>query len=138
MNKENIAVWGTFDLLHEGHRQFLKKAAKLGKLHVILIPDEQVLKNKGYLPDNDTEIRKKNLEKLPFVECVYIDCIEMGLESVNYIKPHYFCLGYDQERVWEDILEKFLSKQGYFPKFIRLGRYANGIHSKHLRRGRLV
>jgi len=43
--------WGTFDLLHRGHIEFLKDAKSRGDyLVVVVISDETVFKNKGYYP----------------------------------------------------------------------------------------
>lgn len=138
--RKKVAVWGTFDLLHDGHIIFLKNAALLGDLYVIIIPDEQVEENKGYLPDNDEETRKKNIEMFSSVKIkeVHIDCIKYGLESIIKIKPDYFCLGYDQDHLWEEILKKELEKKNIYVEFRRLDRYADGIHSRFLRKGRKV
>ena len=135
-NIKRVAVWGTFDLLHAGHIEFLERASQFGDLYVIVIPDEQALRNKGYLPDNDTETRKNNLERLPFVKQVFIDCIEMGLDCLSEIHPDFFVLGYDQDNFWENILKNEFAKKNLSVNFSRLERFANGIHSKFLRKGR--
>jgi len=135
-SKKNVLVWGTFDLLHEGHIKFLQEAAKLGNLYVITVSDKIVFENKGYFPDNETKIRKKNLENLPFVQGVFVDSISEGLHSINTIKPDIFCTGYDQNTLWEDILKSFFEKNHMNVQLHQLNQYADGVHSKHLRKGR--
>ncbi|MFA5188722.1 MAG: adenylyltransferase/cytidyltransferase family protein [Patescibacteria group bacterium] len=103
----NIATWGTFDNLHEGHLEFLNAAKLLGnKLFVIIVPDEAVMENKGHLPLQDENLRKSNLEKLGFIDKVFIDSFDKQLESLKQINPDIFCLGHDQDTVWEARLKK--------------------------------
>ena|ERR1051326_3774315 len=129
---KNVLVWGTFDLLHNGHKLFLKKASLFGNLFVIIIPDNIVFQNKIRLPIEDAAIRKLKVERLNYVKQAFIDCIEEGLLCIDSIKPNILCFGYDQDKVWEDILLKELDRKGYKVLVKRLDKYANGIHTKNL------
>ena len=83
-----VATWGTFDLLHEGHHNLLRRAKDLGDfLAVIIIPDQEVHENKGRYPINNQEERAQNVRDFPFVDEVYIDSLTSGLESVIALKP---------------------------------------------------
>ena len=44
---KKIFVLGVWDLIHKGHRSFLKKAFKLGELTVGIVEDYAVAKEKG-------------------------------------------------------------------------------------------
>ena len=126
-------VWGTFDNLHDGHREFLEQASRLGILYVIVVPDDAVLENKGHTPLFSAEERAAQLRMLPFVAGVQIDSWSGGLESLRILQPNYFCAGYDQSKDWEMQLIQFCKSTGLHISYIRLGEYAGGIHSSHLR-----
>jgi len=67
----NVITYGTFDVLHRGHINLLKRAKNLGnKLYVGLSTDEfNIVKNKkSVLPFED---RKCVLESLIFVDFVF-------------------------------------------------------------------
>ncbi|MCL4208346.1 adenylyltransferase/cytidyltransferase family protein [Patescibacteria group bacterium] len=74
MDKKTVLVTGVFDLLHEEHLNFLKKAKKLGNRLVIGIEsDKRVKEIKGISrPVLSEQIRKKNLEKLLLADEVFI------------------------------------------------------------------
>ena len=85
MNKINILTYGTFDLLHIGHINILKRASKLGKLIVGLSTDEfNAMKHKeATLSYND---RKQILEAIKYVHKVIPEtCWE---QKVIDIKKH--------------------------------------------------
>jgi FAD synthetase len=126
---KKVVVWGTFDMLHEGHLEFLKNASSYGELYVIVVPDEVVMNNKHHLPAQNHFKRKEKLERLDFVKRVYIDCVEYGLESIEIINPDYFCVGYDQLTVWEDVLSNLFDSKNINAEIIRLNIYANGLHT---------
>jgi len=56
-------TWGTFNILHDGHREFLQNIQLIcNEIHIVLIPDTEVFKNKNYIPLN-WSTRKANIEK---------------------------------------------------------------------------
>lgn len=133
-NRQRVAIWGTFDLLHQGHKTLLKEAAKLGDVYVIIIPDKVVEENKGYPPINDEHTRKRAILRIPYVKDCYIDSISQGLKSLLDIHPTIFCFGYDQKTIWERKVRELVANYDLTVRFVRLARYANGIHSRHLRK----
>lgn len=73
MSREKVLVTGVFDILHQEHVSFLKKAKALGYLVVGLESDVRVREMKGEgRPVNDQEERKKNLEGLKIADEVVI------------------------------------------------------------------
>ncbi len=74
MNKKIVLVTGVFDLLHEEHLNFLKKAKDLGdKLVIGIESDKRVKEIKGLeRPVLSQTIRQKNLEKLVIADEVFI------------------------------------------------------------------
>jgi len=68
----NVAVWGTFDGLHAGHIEFLRRASELGNLYVLVVPDQAVLANKGQYPVYSEESRRSAIARLPFVKACFV------------------------------------------------------------------
>ncbi len=132
-NKKNrVVVWGTFDILHKGHLEFLKHASNFGDLHVIIVPDKAVYENKGRWPHNTAKIRRTNIEKLACVKGAVIDSVERKLTSLLKIRPNIFCLGYDQDEKWARKALELSNLSDIKLKFVRLHEYANGIHTSTL------
>ncbi|MFC1682154.1 adenylyltransferase/cytidyltransferase family protein [Nanoarchaeota archaeon] len=128
---KKICCWGTFDLLHEGHKKFLKNAKKLGDhLVVIVVSDKVVLENKGRMPIDNQKKRAENLQLLTEVDQIMLSkgC-ESALSFIKKLNPSIFVLGYDQE-IKSDILIEHLEKLNISIKKLR--KYAKGICTTHL------
>jgi len=129
---KKIFVWGTFDLLHVGHRRFLQAARGFGdQLYVVVVPDKAVVENKGRKPIHDERTRCQRVQSLDYVTTAFIDSFEQGLRSVEKIRPSMVCLGYDQSEVWSKRLVKLLASKGLHPEFRRLEKYAE-VHTSQL------
>lgn len=94
-NKTKILATGAFDILHEEHLIFLKKAKKLGGFLIVGIEsDLRVRRIKGEgRPINNQKIRFKNLLDLKIADKVFIlpeefDKKEDHLFLIKKIKPH--------------------------------------------------
>lgn len=131
--KKNVFVWGTFDILHDGHREFLTRAGQYGKVHVLLMPNLRVWPFKNLYYDEVT--RQKNLLETGLVENVIIDCFSSSgeLKTLDKIKPDVFVFGYDQKTEWEDKLQKYLKQKGISCEVIWLEKFGE-VHSSDLRR----
>jgi len=70
--KKIVLVGGCFDVLHQGHVKFLKKARSEGDILILLLEsDENIKKLKGdNRPINTFEIRSKKLESLGFIDLI--------------------------------------------------------------------
>jgi len=69
-----VFVSGVFDLLHEEHVTFLRKAKAIGDVLVVAIEsDVRVRQIKGEgRPVNSQEVRKQRLAELAFIDVVFI------------------------------------------------------------------
>jgi rfaE bifunctional protein nucleotidyltransferase chain/domain len=67
-----ILVGGCFDILHEGHIQFLARSKKLGDILVVMLESDQRVRSlKGIdRPINSQNSRAKILSGLPFVDYI--------------------------------------------------------------------
>jgi D-glycero-beta-D-manno-heptose 1-phosphate adenylyltransferase len=94
-NKTKILATGAFDILHEEHLIFLKKAKELGGFLIVGIESDlrvKRMKGKGR-PINNQELRLKNLLDLKIADKVFIlpeefDKKEDHLFLIEKIKPH--------------------------------------------------
>src|SRR3989344_1704766 len=86
---KKVLVGGCFDLLHEGHIIFLKKAKEAGNYLIVLLEsDEKIRKLKGKgRPIQSQKIRAKALEELGFVDQVIpLPFMETEIEYDDLVK----------------------------------------------------
>ncbi len=101
-----IMIFGTFDLLHEGHKFFIREAKELGKqLIVIIARDKTVAKLKGAYPHENEDIRKEKVEELGFADRVILGHKKDHLDAVSKYQPEIILLGYDQKHFTETLKE---------------------------------
>lgn len=88
---------GTFDLLHFGHINFLKKCKKLAdKVIVSLNTDDFILKYKGQKPIMTFEERQKSLQMLGIVDEIIPNFGgEDSKPSILFSKPDIIAIGDD-------------------------------------------
>ena len=67
LNKR-ILVDMSATLIHHGHIRLLKKASNFGKVIVALTTDDEILTNKGYMPELSFESRKEILLSIKYVD----------------------------------------------------------------------
>lgn len=91
-------VGGCFDILHQGHRLFLKKSSLLAQNLIVALESDQkvtLLKGKNR-PINSQHKRAKNLAKLPFIN--YITILPLFKKDSQYLKlvkkvsPHFIAI----------------------------------------------
>jgi len=116
-----VLAFGTFDLLHQGHRFFLGEAKKLGtELVVVVARDESVLEIKGRRPLHSEQQRLASVEQLSFVDKAVLGKeISKRYEIVLQLKPDIIALGYDQKPS-EAELRRILDEMGLQPAIVRV------------------
>lgn len=93
-----VLAFGTFDILHPGHIDFLKNAKALGaELFIILARDTTVQKRKGKAPHFSEQIRLRQVQKLQIATAVLLGEESDYLKLPKEIDPDIIVLGYDQE-----------------------------------------
>ena len=120
MANQRVLVFGTFDLLHEGHKQFLRMAKTYGKeLVVVIARDMTVHRVKNRRPLHDESYRKEQVGKLPFVDKVVLGNLDDVYKIIEELSPDIICLGYDQTH-FTDALDHKLQEFGLTTKIIRI------------------
>ena len=126
-------TWGTFNVLHDGHKEFLLNIRSIcDEMHIILIPDIEVLTNKNYVPLS-WDTRRANLASLGIATHIHYDSYNLGLKSLLKSKPDLFVLGYDQRTLWEQRLTSFLLDNDLSTNILYSKEFAQGVHCAQLR-----
>ncbi len=96
---KRVITYGTYDLLHYGHINLLKRARALGDYLVVAISTDEFNKNmKNKICVQTYEERKTILESLRFVDLVIPEeNWEQKIEDINLYKIDIFCMGSDWE-----------------------------------------
>lgn len=95
---KKVIVFGTFDLLHDGHLHMLNEAKEYGDyLIVVIARDDVVCKIKGRSAINDEKTRLLNIQKLNLANKVRLGCIDDRYQVIREEKPDIIALGYDQK-----------------------------------------
>lgn len=117
---KEILVFGTFDVFHYGHLQFLKQAKKLGDyLTVVIARDENVIKIKKRKPFHTEKERKEIIESLKIVDKAVLGDKKDVYKVIKEEKPNVIVLGYDQN-TFVDKLEDYLKKEEINSIIVRL------------------
>lgn len=118
-NMEKVIVFGTFDIVHEGHKFMLNSAKKLGEtLFVVVTTDEMVKRLKGRYPLRKLARRIRDVEKLKIATVVLEGDRENNTWSVlDLIEPDIIVLGYDQERLRESLPLIYRKKVKMLPSY---------------------
>lgn len=102
---KRVLTYGTFDLLHYGHIEILRRAKALGDYLVVALSTDEFNELKGKTAYHDYETRKKMLEAIRYVDLVipendweqklndvldyHIDTVVMGSDWANSDKFDY-------------------------------------------------
>lgn len=97
--EKTVLTFGTFDLLHEGHKFFLREAKQYGdRLIVIIARDKNVARIKGKYPHDDEDTRRRNVAAVDAVHEARLGYEDWAQHQsvLQDIQPDVVCLGYDQ------------------------------------------
>ncbi|MCA1026837.1 glycerol-3-phosphate cytidylyltransferase [Cytobacillus kochii] len=93
-----VITYGTFDLLHWGHINILKRAKELGDYLIVAISSDEFNEIKGKKAYHSFENRKMILESIRYVDEVIAE--DNWEQKVNDVKKHdidVFVMGDDWE-----------------------------------------
>ena len=134
---KKVMCFGTFDVLHEGHRFYLTGARKLGdSLVVVVALDETVKEVKKQPPLHKQNERVRNLQQLGVADKVILGNSGDKLKIVVDEQPDIICLGYDQTFFTDKIKEK-LQQRGLNVQVMRLPAYKPEVYKSSLIREKI-
>ncbi len=126
---KKVIAFGSFDVLHEGHKHYLKEAKGYGDyLIVVVARDLNILRFKGRKPRNDENYRLEQVKKLDFVDEAVLGGKEDILRVLDKYRPDIICLGYDQKTINEKKLKEELEKRNIKSQIIRAKPYKEDIY----------
>lgn len=104
---KRVLTYGTFDLLHYGHINLLKRARALGDYLVVATSTDEFNKNmKSKICVQNYKERKTILESLRFVDLVIPENNwEQKIHDVQLYKIDIFCMGSDWEGKFDFLSE---------------------------------
>lgn len=95
-SRKRVMVFGTFALLHAGHRHVIRTAMRLGSLTIIVARNTSVNRIKGRFPVEDEQVRLRALKNaFPSAQVLLGDKSDF-LSPVRHLAPDIIVLGYDQ------------------------------------------
>ena len=95
---KKVMVFGTFDIFHKGHENFLKQARKYGEyLIVVVARGKTVLSVKKQKTLNSEYKRVVVLRDRKSIDEVVLGSLGDKYKVIKKYQPDVICLGYDQE-----------------------------------------
>lgn len=123
-------VFGTFDMIHEGHVDFFRQARALAPhiagraprphLIVSVAREPVVTRIKGEKPKRSERERQALLERNTLVDEVVLGQEDGYIEHIMKAKPDIIALGYDQRGEFVERLERNLTGSGLKVRVVRL------------------
>lgn len=116
-----VLVFGTFDIFHKGHEDFLRQAKEHGDfLRVVIARDETVLKMKGRMPKHGENERLQVVQKSKLANEVILGSLGDKYQVVFDFEPDVICLGYDQKFFIGELQDKLNGAGLRNTKIVRL------------------
>ncbi len=133
-----IMVFGTFDILHEGHLDLFRQARALApdsQLIVSISRDSSTERIKGELPKNNEIFRMHAVEECELVDEVVLGDKEGFIAHIIDARPDVIALGYDQDGEYVNALRSELDRAGITAHIVRLKPYKPHIYKSSKLRG---
>ena len=101
---KKVITYGTFDLLHYGHINLLKRAKSLGDYLIVALSTNEFNQIKGKSSYFSYEERKKLLESIRFVDLVIPEnSWEQKISDIKEFKVDVFVMGDDWAGKFDDL-----------------------------------
>lgn len=130
--KELVYVPMAVDILHPGHINIIKEAAKFGKVIVGLFSDEAI-KSYKRVPYMNYEMRKIIIENVKGVDEVICQEIKDYSSNLIKLKPKYMVHGTDwREGALADVRQKAIDLMASWGGEVIEPEYTKGVSSSQL------
>jgi len=121
---KKVLVFGSYDLIHQGHRYFFLKAKKLGdELIVVVARDSTIEKVKGKKPTFKENERVRHVQEISSVDKAILGDKDDMYKVIKEIKPDILALGYDQNSFTEGLKNELEDKGLKDVKVVRIDSY---------------
>ena len=120
---KRIMVFGTFDIIHQGHEDFFRQARALASdpyLIVSVARDSATRRIKGQKPRHAEKDRLAQVAAHSLVDDALLGDEEDFMKHIVAKSPDIIALGYDQEGEYVEKLEEKLLEAHFAPKIVRL------------------
>ncbi len=106
MSDRKVMVFGVFDELHDGHRDFLRQAKEYGDHVVVVVARDAIIARLyGKKPNNDEITRISELLKDGSADDIVMGHIEDRKQVFLEHKPDVIVLGFSQEKFSKELRE---------------------------------
>lgn len=125
-----VMIFGTFDMIHEGHESLFSQARALADaphLIVSIARDSVVERVKGMRPRYAEAKRLARVSAHPLVDEAVLGDESGYVAHIARVMPDIIALGYDQTGEFVDSLERDLAAAGIKVRLVRLR-----AHSPHI------
>lgn len=132
--RTKIMVFGTFDLVHTGHRHFFRQARGLAKdsyLVVSIARDKNVLRIKGRRPSKNQFERRLLVQSVPEVDKAVIGGYRDHIPHILKERPDIIAIGYDQVAYVKG-LKALLAAHGLQVRIAKLKAYKPHLYKTSL------
>ena len=121
-------AFGTFDIFHPGHRNYLKQAKRAGDyLIVVVAKDKNVKSFKKQETLNKEQERMKELKSNVLADKVILGSLKDKYAVIKKYRPDIIALGYDQKVNLKELKNKLI-EFNLKTKIIRLKSYRPEIY----------
>lgn len=128
-----VLVFGTFDVIHPGHRYFLQKAAAEGDhLTAVIARDDFVVRTKNRRPVYGEQERISHILESGLVDEAYLSDENTGTFGiVEKVDPQIVCFGHDQQKL-ADSFNEWMKKNNRDIKIVQIEPYKRDRYSSTL------
>lgn len=124
---KKVMVFGTFDLLHDGHVNMFEQAKRHGDFLIAVVARDstvEVVKQHKTLFDENQRLNA--VKSIKLVDLAVLGSLGDKYAVIEEHKPDVICLGYDQDS-FTKLLTEELNKRNLFSKIIRLEPYKEDV-----------
>lgn len=116
-----VMVFGSFDVLHDGHRSLFKQAKRFGDYLIVIIARDETYKEiRGYAPMHNEYERLASVADEALVDEAFLGDVKDKYRAIRTYRPNVICLGYDQEHFIAGLSEKLAAFGLKNTKVVRL------------------
>jgi len=126
-----IMVFGTFDIVHEGHADLFRQARALAPYPYLIVSiarDKVAERIKGIKPKNSEEARRAAVARHALVDEAVLGDDAGYIGHIRANMPDIIALGYDQKGEFVENLEKDLHDAEIKTRIVQLGAFKPEVY----------